>query len=559
MWARNQIKAAGLHDFRVFLAQIWDHLGLPEPTPVQNDMAKYLAKGPKRRMIRAFRGVGKSWITAAYVCWRLFLDPQLKIMIVSANQQLADDISKFIKSLIADVPMLQHLRPNLSKDQRSSNVAFDVGPARPDKSPSVKSVGIKGQLTGSRADLIISDDVEVPKNSMTFLMREQLAELVKEYDAVLVPSGEIVYLGTPQVEQSLYNRLPERGYDVRIWPAEIPASITAYNGMLAPYIMKLCEKLDVGTPVDPLRFDEDDLIERKASYGRAGYALQFMLDTSPADIERHPLKLHDLIVMNVDREVAPVKVVWGNSKDHLLTDLKPGGFDKDYYYGPSWTSEEYAPFGGTVMAIDPSGTGEDETAFAIVRFQHSQLYLVKVGGYKDGFSENTLRGLAMMCARYAVNEVTMERNYGGGMFGQLLRPVVAKVAKARVLPPEECPWSSGQKEVRILNTLEPLIQSHRLVADAECINEDWELQQEHPERSWVYQMTRMHRERGALGHEDRLEAIQIACQHWLDRMDRDQDKSHEVHKQILLDDELRRYMDHALGRTHQDPNWIHGG
>ncbi|WP_270994138.1 phage terminase large subunit, partial [Listeria seeligeri] len=99
-----------------------------------------------------------------------------------------------------------------------SNLAFDVGPAQPDQSPSVKSVGINGQLTGSRADTIIADDIEVPKNSMTVVQREKLAELVKEFDAVLKPGGEIIYLGTPQTEESLYNKLPERGYVIRIWP-----------------------------------------------------------------------------------------------------------------------------------------------------------------------------------------------------------------------------------------------------------------------------------------------------------------------------------------------------
>lgn len=557
MYTAEEIKAAGLHDFRVFLAQIWDHLGLPEPTPAQNDIAVYLSKGPKRRMVRAFRGLGKSWMTVTYVCWRLMLDPQLKVMVVSANQQLADDNSKFIKALIQTVPMLQFLKPDAARDQRTSNVAFDVGPARPDKSPSVKSVGIKGQLTGSRANLIVSDDVEVPKNSMTFLMREQLAELVKEYDAVLVPGGEVVYLGTPQVEQSLYNRLPARGYDVRIWPAEIPESQLAYSGMLSPFVLKRCETQKPNTPLDPLRFDEEDLLERKISYGRSGYALQFMLDTSPSDIERHPLKLHDLIVMPLDREVAPVKVTWANGDKQMKQDLNPGGFDKDYYYGPAWVSDEHSEYGGTVMAIDPSGTGHDETAFAIVRFQHSQLYLVKVGGFKDGFSERTMRALSLMCARYGVNEVTMERNFGGGMFGQLLKPAISKVAKSRVLDPEECPWSSGQKEIRILNTMEPLVQAHRLSVDEQCIREDWEIQKETPEYSWVFQFTRMHRERGALGHEDRLEAIQLACQHWLDRMDRDQDKSYETHKEGLMDEELRRFMDHAWGRRGPEFNtWM---
>jgi len=84
----------------------------------------------------------------------------------------------------------------------------------------VKSVGIIGQR--SRADYIIADDIEVPNNSMTQGMRDRLSEAVEEFDAILKPDGRIVYLGTPQNQESLYNKLPERGYKTHIWPARFP-------------------------------------------------------------------------------------------------------------------------------------------------------------------------------------------------------------------------------------------------------------------------------------------------------------------------------------------------
>ena len=145
-----------LQDFRYFLCLIWHHLGLPEPTPVQLDIAAYLQHGPKRKVIEAFRGVGKSWITAAYVLFRLYHNPQLKILVVSASKERADNFSTFTLRLINDVPWLEHLAPK--NGQRNSKISFDVGPAKPDQSPSVKSVGLFGQLTGSRADIIIADD-----------------------------------------------------------------------------------------------------------------------------------------------------------------------------------------------------------------------------------------------------------------------------------------------------------------------------------------------------------------------------------------------------------------
>lgn len=163
-------------DFRVFLWVIWNHLGLPEPTQLQYDIALYLQHGPKRAIIEAFRGVGKSFVTSAFVLWLLLRHPQLKIMIISASKERADSFSIFTRRLIEEVPLLHHLRPKTG--QRDSVISFDVGPATADQAPSVKSVGITGQLTGSRADIIIADDVEIPSNSATQIQREKLSELV---------------------------------------------------------------------------------------------------------------------------------------------------------------------------------------------------------------------------------------------------------------------------------------------------------------------------------------------------------------------------------------------
>lgn len=509
-------------------------------------MAYNLQHAPRRFVIEAFRGVGKSWILVAFVLWNLFLDPQKNVMVVSASQQLADNFSTFCKQLIEGMPLLQHLKPRLG--QRDSNIQFDVGPARSSKDPSVKSVGITGQLTGSRADIIVADDIEVPKNSQTFLLRERLAELVKEFDAVIKPDGRIIYLGTPQVEESLYNRLPERGYTVRVWTAEIPKKPSVYNGHLAPYVQKRIDAgWAAGTPVDPDRFDTEDLAERRASYGRAGYALQYMLDTSLSDADKHPLKLRDLIIHDVDPEMGHVKLVWSGARDQTLQDLQAGGIGDDRYQMALFKSPEMAKYTGTVMAIDPSGKGKDETAYAIVRFLYGQLYLVDVGGFTDGFSERTLGALAAAALRHGVNYVIAEENYGGGMFTQLLKPVLAQL-KAGAIDEEWKGWSTGQKELRILDTLEPLVQSHRLAVDRRVIEKDLEVQQETPQYSFVHQYTRLSRDKGALQNDDRIEAVSMACAYWTERMSRDTDAAHKAHQEELKKQALRRFMEGASGR-----------
>lgn len=346
-----------LKDFRYFLYLIWKHLDLPEPTPVQIDIASFLQHGPKRKVIEAFRGVGKSWITAAYVLFRLYHDPQLKILVVSASKERADNFSTFTLRLINDIPWLEHLKPKMG--QRNSKISFDVGPARPDQSPSVKSVGLFGQLTGSRADIIVADDVEIVNNSYTQGMRDKIKEAVKEFDAILKPNegSEITYLGTPQTAMSLYNVLGERGYTVRIWPARVPSDDLRvwYGNRLAKIIARMT---NVGKSTDPRRFSDRDLAEREASYGRSGFALQFMLDTSLSDAEKFPLRTTDFTVMNCNPDMAPEKVIWAAGPQNRINDLPNFGFDSDGWYGPMSITGEWRPYDMSVMFIDPAGRGK---------------------------------------------------------------------------------------------------------------------------------------------------------------------------------------------------------
>src|SRR5690606_22927350 len=218
--------------------------------------------------------------------------------------------------------MLENLHP---REDENSAEAWTVKSALPAADPSVKSVGITGQLTGSRADIIIADDVEVPKNSKTIHLREWLNEATMEFASILkpLPESRIIYLGTPQVEDSLYGKLvTERGYTMRVWPAEIPEKPENYNGRLAPMVMRRIEAgWKPGTPVDPERFNRETLAVKKAEYGLAGYALQFMLDTNLSDAEKRPLKLSNLLVTDIDPDQGHVKLVWSRDRVHRIEEI----------------------------------------------------------------------------------------------------------------------------------------------------------------------------------------------------------------------------------------------
>ena len=540
-------------NFKNFLYLCWKHLNLPEPTPIQYDIADYLQSPNKRLVIEAFRGVGKSWITSAFVCHQLLLNPQRNILVVSASKSRADDFSTFTQRLIGEMPMLQHLQPR--NNQRQSKVSFDVAPATASHAPSVKSMGITGQLTGSRADLIIADDVESANNSQTQLMRDRLGETVKEFDAIIKPEiGRIIFLGTPQTEMSLYNDLEERGFKTRIWCALYPSKeqTTGYGHKIAPIIADVED--NEGKPTDPKRFDSVDLLERMSSYGKSGFNLQFMLDTTMSDANRHPLKLNDLIVLSgcSTWKEAPAKLQWASSPEQIKAidpDTPNVGLKGDYYVAPMHTSPEFTPFEGSVMSIDPSGRGEDKTAYAVLKMLHGVLYLTAIGSLDGGYSDDTMGRLAQIAKQQNVNYVVIESNFGDGMATQLLKPIMASVHPCEI---EEVRHNI-QKEKRIIDTLEPLMNSHRLVIDDILIKEDFKLE---PDHQLFRQMTRITRDRGALRHDDQIDALAIAANYWVERMDRDTVLSYQQHKDDLLDRDLERFMENTIGRKPKQDRFI---
>ena len=536
-----------LRDFRNFLYLVWKHLNLPDPTELQYDIADYMQHGPKRSTIMAFRGVGKSWICSAYVVHQLLLDPTKNVLVVSASKNRADDFSTFTLKIIHDIPILKQLKP--TEHQRFSKIAFDVGPAPASHAPSVKSLGISSQLTGSRADIIVADDVEVPNNSATQGMRDKLDEQVKEFEAILKPldSSRVLFLGTPQCEDSIYNKLRERGYNARIWPSEYPDEsevISNYGGDLAPLIADNIDETTVSTTTEPLRFTDIDLEERKMSYGRTGYALQFMLNPKLSDADRYPLKINDLIIMDVDVDTAPEKVLWSSDPDQADRTLPNVGLSGDRYKRPAKTVGDNVPYTGSVLSIDPSGRGKDETGYAVVKMLNGQLFVPDAGGIRGGYDEVTLKRLVSIAKDNKVNKVVIESNFGDGMFMELIKPLFRTTYPVTI---EEVRHNK-QKELRIVDVMEPVLNSHRLIFDPSVINDDYKSALTYPIEQQtrymlMYQLSRITRDKGSLAHDDRLDALSIAIGYWVQQMAADVNQNMIDRKQELLDQELTNFTD----------------
>ncbi len=536
---------AGLQEaypkFKPFLYDIMTDLMGFECSPIQLDIAEYLEKGPLYRMVQAQRGQAKTTITAAYGVWRLIHNPSSRILIISAGGAMAAEISGWVIQIISGMDVLECLRPDRSAGDRSSVAAYDVHHELkgPEKSPSIACVGITSNLQGKRADILILDDLESAQNSQTEVMRERLRHLTLDFVSIN-STGDIIYLGTPQSVDSIYNGLPGRGYDIRIWPGRYPTDEEEpnYGPWLAPMIKKALNDNPSlrtgggpsgmrGQAIDPMLLPEETLCSKEIDQGAAYFQLQHMLDTKLTDAERYPLKSDKLVMLDVQGDRSPIILnVLRTPETRIPT---PVGFPlQDNYYRAHSAGGEFGEFIGAHMYVDPAGGGQngDETAYAVTKFMASKVYLVDVGGVPGGLNDDSLKALTQIAKKWKPHQIDIEENYGNGALRHVWTPKLLRNHQCHIEPK----WESGQKELRIINTLEPIIGSGRLVVDIELLEKDWASCQKYPSErrssySLFYQISRITRERGSLAHDDRIDALAGTCRHWVEHLRQDELKS----------------------------------
>lgn len=524
-----------------FTTYILRELSLADtPTKQQLGILNYLEHGPDRQIVTAYRGCGKSFLTSVYALWRLMQDPfREKILLVGATADKAIEISTFMLRLVRDVDILESLQP--LPDGRGSVNAWDVGPSVVDQSPSVRAVGLLSpSLTGKRCTAAVIDDCETLSNSITVLKQERLAAAITEIEAIRKPSveGELprktIFLGTPHLESSLYLRLRrERNYKARMWPARFPdpgsEAWDSYEGCLDPAIAAEVEDDPslVGEPTDPERFGHDELLAREMSMTRASVQLQYQLDCRLSTLERYPIRLGDLIVMDLDGKALPEVVSWASGPEQVIQDLVCIGLGADRHYHRPMVVQGWVSAKETwrcVLSIDPSGRGKDEMAWTVLAEYSGNFFVLESGGTTQGYSEEVLKMLSMRAKRWNVTQIVVESNFGDGLFAALLQPVMNKVHPCGI---EEIRVNQ-QKERRICDQLAPLTQQHRLIVSSDLIRKDYQDAERNNdrgyERSLLFQMSRITMDRGALSADDRIDSLALACQFFTDAAAQDQNR-----------------------------------
>ena len=251
--------------FPLFLS-MWNRLQNQGTPLVHIRIASWLEarweSGDTRLLLMAFRSCGKSTIVGLFAAWLLWRQPALRILVLAADNALAAKMVRNTKRIIERHPLTQHLRPG-TPDQWAAD-RFTVSRDTELRDPSMLAFGIEANITGSRADIVICDDVEVPNTCDTAEKRAFLRERLAELSFVLVPGGTQIYVGTPHTVDTIYQ----------------PDFLDGYGELRVPLLNAH------GDNAWPERFTAADIARLKKSGGPRRFAAQMMLQPQPVTDSR---------------------------------------------------------------------------------------------------------------------------------------------------------------------------------------------------------------------------------------------------------------------------------
>lgn len=522
-----------VNDIKEFVKYCFWWLNLPCPTRDQLYIAVFIKNGVKDKepsMLQAQRGLGKSLITQIVCMWLLRRNRDEKIVVVSATSSRSESFVNFCFQLIVRIPLLNDLEPK-GRD-RASTKKLDVAGRTPDDSPSLCAFGVFSAKTGSRATIIIYDDVEIPENSDTAQKREKILAGVRDTANLGISNAFTeTCICTPQSSESVYIPLKdEDGFRRTIIPAEYPEDPSVYEGDLAKHIARdmRVNPDRVGSPTDA-RQDARHLAKQKMK-GKARFKLHYMLDTQLSDEEKFPLKLRDLIVMDLEKDKAPLHVAYSSDRKDALWEIKHKGFKGDSLFGPKFASyDNLVKYQGVAMFVDPSGRGTDETAYCVTAQLNGRIFLLDFGGIQGGYGDDALETLAYIAKEYSVHCIEVESNFGDGSFAELLKPIVSRIYRTAYRGSYD-KQNSGvaisdnrattRKETRIIETLEPVVMQHKLIVNKSAIIRDSEKESMY---SFTYQYTHIQDIKGALKHDDIIDVVEMGVSYWQESLARDSD------------------------------------
>lgn len=278
MTQKNEPKAG----FDLFVA-IWNRLQNQTTPNVHLKITNFLENAwhnkQKHLLLMAFRACGKSTLVGLFCAWLLYKNSNLRILVLAADLPLSKKMVRNVKRIIERHPLCMALKPS-APDQWASE-RFTVTRDLESRDPSMLARSVMANMTGSRADVIICDDVEVPNTCETEEKRRILREKLAEVEYVLVPDGTQLYIGTPHHYETIYAERPRKEL------GEKDIFLKGFDRFVLPILDK------DGNSVWEERFSNDDISRMKQATGPNKFNSQMLLQpTSIAESYLDPTLLH---------------------------------------------------------------------------------------------------------------------------------------------------------------------------------------------------------------------------------------------------------------------------
>ena len=510
-------------DFPLFADIIFkETLQLGGITDLQRDFCETLQKSKADRLfLSCFRGFGKSYLLALFAVWTLYNDPDEKIIVVSASSPRSKDFVRFCKDVILKTPLLEGMisTNRRGQDLRTSIYSFDCVGSKPSQFASLKAVGITGQVTGSRATMVIYDDVEISTNSQTETARFKLAEAMKESNALLLPKGKIMIIGTPQSRFSIYNSMD--GFKTFKYPIYYPDPNNYKN--LAPFLAKKVKKNKklLNTITEKERFSEDDINSRHEAYGKSQFQLQYQLDTTLLDELLFPLQARLLRICNVGADKAYTKYKVSEefqSKGYTFTRAIP-------------STKNMFPFDQVICSIDTAGKGICENSSTILKTLGGNVFIADSINHKDGFTDETFKEILLKCRKHGVSLIVVESNYSNGLWANLL---IKHLKEEKLAIGVEEIFSKGKKSKRIVASIEPFLTAGKLYADRDW----WNREMENPHQNLFQQLESQDPESLTSNQDDRADSLALGLAHLQSNLGVNEERADHMYRTQLLEMEL---------------------
>jgi len=391
-------------------------------------LEEHVAAGSRGLLLTAFRGAGKSTIIGLFAAWLLLSDPNRRLMVVGADEKLAARMVRNARRVIEAHPATEVLRPRERGSWRSAE--FTVPRPMELREPSMTAAGVLANITGSRADVVICDDVEVPRTCDTAPKRASLRERLAEIDYVLTPGGTQLYIGTPHTYYSIYADTP------RVEIGEESPFLDGFERLAIPI-------LEGGKSAWEERFTLEHIERLRKRTGPAKFETQMML--RPLNLTRgrlDPDLLRPYHAELVEREAAG-RTIRTLSGVRLLS-------------ASCWWDPSFATDGGDGSVVAVVFGGEDKNLYL-----HRVLYLRADGERTDPEATRQCAAVVDLVRELGLPGVAVETNGVGGFLPGLLREALGEAGTAAAVIGVA---SHTPKERRIIEALDAPLAAGRLFA-----------------------------------------------------------------------------------------------